>query len=62
MRSQNIILKQILATIGVNVTLHIPDIPYIASLAKISTTSTSDIPHPPTYEHLHRHLLPKNEG
>ena len=52
-------LKQILNTSGVNVPLHIPDGPDIAYPANISTTSTSDMPHPPTYEHLHRHLLPK---
>ena len=60
--SQNILLKQILATVGVNVPLYIPDGPDIASPANISTTSTSDIPHPPTYEHLHRHFLPKKDG
>ena len=55
-------LKQILATIGDNVPLHIPDVPDIASLTNISTTSTSDITHTPTYEHLHRNLLPEREG
>ena len=58
MRSHNIMLNQFLAAVGVNVPLHIPDVPDVASLINISTTSTSDITHPPTYEHLHRHLLP----
>ena len=52
-------LKQILATIGVNVPLHIPDITDIASITNISTNSPSDITNPPTYEHLHRNLLPE---
>ena len=61
-RSQNIMLKQILYTFSVNVTLHIPDIPDIAYLTNISTISTSNMPRPPTYEHLHMHLLPKKDG
>ena len=60
--SQNLMLKQILATANVNVPIHIPDVPDIPSLTKISTSSKSDMPHPPTLEHLHRHLLPKNDG
>ena len=60
--SQNILLKQILANVSVIVPLHIPVGPYIASPTNISTTSTSDMPHPPTYEHLHRYLLPKRYG
>ena len=59
-RSQNIMLKQILATVGVNVPLQILDVPDIPYLTNISTTSTSDMPNPPTYEQLHRHLQPKN--
>ena len=62
MCSHNLVLKQILATVGVNVPLHIPDIPDIESLTNISTTSKSDITHPPTYEHFHRHFLPETEG
>ena len=58
MRSQNLMLKQILANVGVNVPLHIPDVPDISSLTNISTNSTFDITHPPTYEHLHRHFIP----
>ena len=54
-------LKQILATIGFNVPLHIPDVPDITYLTNMSTTSTSDMPHPPTFEHIHRHLLPKKD-
>ena len=60
--SQNLMLKQILATSGVNYHLHIPDVPDISSLTKISTSSTSDMLNPSTFEHLHRHLLPKNKG
>ena len=45
--SQNIMLKQILGTVGVNISLHIPDVPAISSVTDISTSSTSDMPHPP---------------
>ena len=55
-------LKQLLATAGVNVSLHIPDIPDISYVIEISTSSTSDMPHPPTFEHIPRHLLPKKDG
>ena len=55
-------LKQTLDTVGVNVPLNIPDVPGISFLATIYTTSTSDMPHLPTYEHLHRHFLPKKDG
>ena len=61
-RSQNLMLRQILATVGVNVPLHIPDVPDIPYLQSFSTSSTSDIPHSPTYDHLHRNLLPKKDG
>ena len=61
-RSQDIMLKQILDTFIVNVTLHIPDVPDIASLTNISTISTSNMPRPPTYEHIRMHLLPKKDG
>ena len=54
-------LKQILASIGVNVPLHIPDVPDILARTNISTTSTSNITHPPKYERLHRYLLPEKE-
>ena len=60
-RSQNLMLKELLATACVNVSLHIPDVPDISSVTDISTSSTSDILHPPTFEHLHRHLLPKKD-
>ena len=49
MRSQNLMLNKILANVGVNVPLHIPDVSDIEYLTKISTTSTFDITHPPTY-------------
>ena len=61
-RSQNVMLKQILATDGVNVPINIPYVTNIPLIKNISTTSTSDMPHPPTYEHLHRHFLPKKDG
>ena len=57
--SQNLMLKQLLATSSVNVSLHIPYVPDISSVTGISTSSTSNMPHPPTFEHLPRHLLPK---
>ena len=50
MRSKNITLNQILATVGVNVPLHIPYVPGIASLTKISTTSTFE-------KHIHLHMI-----
>ena len=50
--SQNLMLKQILATAGINAPLHIPDVPDISSVTDISTGSTSDMPHPPTFEPL----------
>ena len=62
MRSQNIMLRKILAYVGVNVSVNIPHVPDIASITNIYTTSTSNITHPHTYEHIHRHLLPEKEG
>ena len=62
MRSQNLMLKKILANVGVNVHLHNPDVTNIAPFNFFSATSTSDITHPPTYEHLHRNFLPEKEG
>ena len=61
-RSQNLMLKQILATAGVNFSLHIPDVTDISYLTNISTSSTSDMPHPPKFEHLHMNLLTKKDG
>ena len=55
-------LKQILATAGVNVSLHIPDVPDISSVTDISTSSTSNMPPPPTVEELPRNFLPKKYG
>ena len=60
-RGQNLMLNQILATVGVNVPLQITNVPDIAYLNFFSTTSISDMPHPPTYDHLHSHFLPKKE-
>ena len=61
-RSQNLMLKQLLATAGVNVSLHIPDVPDISSVTDISTSSTSNMPPPPTLEEIPRNLLPKKDG
>ena len=61
-RSHNIMLNQLLATAGVNVSLHIPYVPDISSVTDISTSSTSNMPHPPTFKHLPRNLLPKKYG
>ena len=52
-------LKQLLATAGVNVSLLIPDVPDISSVTNISTSSTSNMPPPPTLQELSRNLLPK---
>ena len=59
MRSQNIMLRKILAYVGVNVSVNIPHVPDIASITNIYTTSTSNITHPPIYERLHSNLLPE---
>ena len=61
-RNHNLTLKQILAFVGVNVPIHIPDVPDISSLTKIYTTSTSNVTHRPTYEHFHSHFIPEKEG
>ena len=50
-------LKQILAYFGVNVHLQIPDVTDVASLSNISTTSTYNVTHTPTYERLRGNLL-----
>ena len=59
MRNQNVMLKQVLSSVGVNVSLHVTDVPDIASLTNIYTTSTYNITNPPTYERFYRHLLPE---
>ena len=55
-------LKQLLATAGVNFSLHIPDVPDISSLTDMYTSSTSNMPPPLTLEELPRNLLPKKYG
>ena len=60
--SQNLTLKQLLATAGVNVYLHIPDVPDISSVTDIPTSSTYNMPHPPTFDEIPRNLLPKKDG
>ena len=62
MLSQNLMLKQIIANVGVNFSIHIPDVIDIAYLTNISTISPSYITHPPTYDHLRRHFLNEKEG
>ena len=54
-------LNQILASAGVNVTLHNTDVTYIVSITNISTTSASLKTHTPIYYHLHRPFLPQKE-
>ena len=60
-RSHNLTFKQILSTVGVNVPLQNTEDPDITSLTNSSSRSTSDMPYPPTFEHLNMHLLPKND-
>ena len=60
--SQNLMLKQLLATAGVNVSPHVPDVTDVSSVTDISTSSTSNMPPPPTLEELSRNLLPKKYG
>ena len=62
MRTQNLMLKHMLASIGVTVPLQIPDVPDIPSLTKFSTNSESNETHPPTYDHPHRTLLIQNKS
>ena len=62
MCTQNLILKKILAYIGVNVPIQIPYIPDIQSLTNISTTLAYNETHPPTYEHLCRPSITQNES
>ena len=61
-RSQNLMLKQLLANASVNFSLHITDVPDISSVTDISISSTSNMPHTPTFEHPPRYLLPKKDG
>ena len=61
MRTQSLMFKNILASIGVNDYLHIQDVPIIPYLANISTTSASNKKPSPTHEHLHRIFLLKNQ-
>ena len=62
MRSHNLTLKHILATVGVNALLHNPYVSDIAYLTNIHLIYTPDIAHPPTYEHLCSNLLTEKEG
>ena len=55
-------LKQLLATAGVNVSIHIPYVPDISSVTDIYTSSTSNMSPPPKFEELPRNLLPKKDG
>ena len=50
MCNKNLMLNQILASAGVNFTLHITDVTDIVSLTNISTTSASK-------KHLHLHII-----
>ena len=61
MLTQNIMLKNMLASISATINLHIIDVPDITYLTNIYTTSAPNKTNPPTYEHLHRHLLIQNE-
>ena len=62
MRSQNLMLKQVISFVGVNALLHIIDVTDISYLPRISITSTSNITYTPKYELLRRNLLPEEEG
>ena len=62
MRTHNLTLKKMLASICVTVPLHIPDITDITSLTNNFTTSESNETHPPTYDHPHRTLLIQNKS
>ena len=61
MRTHNLTLKKMLASICVTVPLHIPDITDITSLTNNFTTSESNETHPPTYGYLHRPLINQDE-
>ena len=62
MRTQNIMLKHVISSIGVTVPLHLPNVPDIPSITYISTTSAYNEIHPTTYEHLHRTLQTQNQS
>ena len=62
MHTQNIMFKQILASVIVNVPLRIPDVSDIPSLQNIPTNSASKKTRPPTSEHLHRILIFQNKS
>ena len=55
-------LKQLQGTAGVDVSLHIPDVPDISSVTEMSTSSISNMPTPPIFEELPRNFLPKKVG
>ena len=59
--SQNLTLKQSIAYVGVNVPLHITYVTDIEYLTNTSKDSESNITHPPTYEHPHRHFYLKRK-
>ena len=62
MRSHNLMLKNILATVVVNALLYNPYVSDIAYLTNIHLIYTPDIAHPPAYEHLCSNLLTEKEG
>ena len=55
-------VEEILDSISVNVSIHIPDVPGITYLKSISTTSASNESHPPTDQHICRPLLTQSES
>ena len=53
-------LKLMIASIGVTVPPHIPDVPGIPYFTNISTNLASNETHLPTYKQLYRTLLIQN--
>ena len=60
MHTHNIMFKKMLASIGVTVSINIPDVPYIPSPNCFSTTSATNETNTNTYENHHGHLLTQN--
>ena len=60
MHTHNLMFKKMLASIGVTVSIHISDVPYIPSLNCFSTTSATNEKNPITYQNHHGPLLTQN--
>ena len=62
MHNHNLMLKKIIAAVGINVSPDITDVPDIPSIFNISNNRAFNKTYPPTYEPLHRPLITQNES